>query len=254
MAAQAAVLAGGLGKRFRPYTEIIPKPMIPLGSTEKPLLEYIIAWLGREGFKDIVLLVGYRWRYIYNYFGDGSRLGVRLRYSLDDEEYKGTGGAILKAVENGLLARDDFVVWYGDIIASVPVAEVFDYHRAGQASATLVVASRYQVPVGVVYDDGEGVVRRVEEKPWLPLKAFIGVAALNGSAIIDAARVLGKSFDVMKDLIPYMVESGYKVLSFKYDGLWYDVGSLERYEKLDRDYIAFMERELGFDGASGDLK
>ena len=253
MSLQAAILAGGLGKRFRPYTDIIPKPMVPLGDSEKPLLEYIVAWLSRGGIRDIVLLVGYRWKYIYNYFGDGSRFGVTISYSLDDEEYKGTGGALLKAVKGGVITSEDVLVWYGDIVARVDVSDVYEMHRSTGSHATLVVASRYQVPVGVVYEE-EGKVWRVEEKPWLPLKAFIGVAVIKRESIVKASNELGKSFDIMGDLIPYMVERGYRVTAYTYDGPWFDVGSLERYEKLDRDYIAELEEDLGFKGAEEAIK
>ena len=69
--------------------------MIPVGPEEKPLLEHIMRWLSKRGVGDIVLLVGYRWRQVSNYFGDGAGWGVRTKYSIDTEEYKGTGGALL---------------------------------------------------------------------------------------------------------------------------------------------------------------
>ncbi len=250
---QAAILAGGLGKRFRPYTDIIPKPMVPLGESEKPLLEYIITWLARGGIRNIVLLVGYRWKYIYNYFGDGTRFGVKIAYSLDDERYRDTGGALLKAVKKGAITSENVLVWYGDIVARVDVGGVYEVHKAAGSHATLVVAGKYQVPVGIVYEEG-GRVLKVEEKPWLPLKAFIGIAVIKKEAILEAYNDLGTSFDIMSDLIPYMIRKGYRITAYTYDGPWFDVGSLERYEKLDKDYIAELEEELGFKGTEEAVK
>jgi len=97
----AVILAGGEGKRFKPYTDIFPKPMFPIGLGEKPLLDIIVNWIKSFGIKDYVFLVGYRWRYIYNYFRNGETFSVNIKYSLDDEEYSNTGGALLKAFKKG---------------------------------------------------------------------------------------------------------------------------------------------------------
>ena len=93
--------------------------MIPVGPEEKPLLEHIMRWLSKRGVGDIVLLVGYRWRQVSNYFGDGAGWGVRTKYSIDTEEYKGTGGALLNTWRQGLLSGNNLLVWYGDILAPV---------------------------------------------------------------------------------------------------------------------------------------
>ena len=80
--------------------------MIPVRPEEKPILEHIVAWLSRHGVKDIVLLVGYRWKQLRNYFRNGDRWGVKIHYSLDTSEYRGTGGALLNAHNQGLLEAD----------------------------------------------------------------------------------------------------------------------------------------------------
>jgi mannose-1-phosphate guanylyltransferase len=227
-----AILAGGEGTRFRPYTDLIPKPMIPVGPEERPILEYIVRWLAKHGFNDIVLLVGYKWRQIANYFGDGSRWGVRIRYSLDTETYRGTGGALLNAYRQGLLGDGTVLVWYGDILAPLNPRELLQAHRSSGATVTLALADRYQVPVGVARVDSSGNVVELREKPWLNLYVTIGVLALEARALEGVEEELGGSFDVMGDLIPWMLRRGLKVKAYVYRGPWYDVGSLERYQKL----------------------
>jgi len=231
----AAILAGGEGRRFKPYTDIIPKPMIPLGPEEKPLLEHIILWIARHGVKRFTLLVGYRWRQIRNYFRDGRWLGVEIRYSLDTEEYRGTGGALINAYRRGLLDSETILVWYGDIVAPLIVSDLLEKHREWNADAVVVVADRYQVPVGIAEVDEEGRVVRLEEKPWLPLKATVGVLTLRTSTLRGAEEELGRSFDIMGDLIPWMIRKGMNVRAYIYSGPWYDVGSLERYMKLNHE-------------------
>lgn len=232
----AAILAGGEGKRFRPYTDIIPKPMVPVGSEEKPLLEHIVRWLVRHGVRRVVLLVGYRWKYIRNYFGEGERFGVEVAYSIDDEKYTNTGGALLKAYRSGLL-EGSVLVWYGDILAPLDVKGLLDYHRKAGARATLVLADRYQLPVGVARVNESMDVVELREKPWLDIKVTIGVLVLD-TAVLDAAEnELGTSFDIMGDLIPWMIRRGLRVKAYIYRGPWYDVGSMERYAKLPEEEL-----------------
>ena len=232
-------MAGGEGRRLRPYTDIIPKPMIPVGPEEKPLLEHILAWLARHGVRRAVLLVGYRWRQIRNYFRDGSDWGLELAYSIDTPEYRGTGGALANAHRQGLLrGADTVLVWYGDILAPLDVKALLRLHEETGADATLALADRYQVPVGVAEVDEEGNIKRLEEKPWLPIKVTIGVLALRTETIPQAERELGKSFDIMADMIPWMIRKGMRVKAYLHHGPWYDIGSMERYAKLSGDDLA----------------
>lgn len=240
--AVAAVLAGGEGKRFRPYTDLIPKPMVPVGPSEKPLLEYIVAWLARHGLRRVVLLVGYRWRQIRNYFRDGRDWGAEIEYSVDTPEYAGTGGALLNAYRKGLLGEGTVLVWYGDILAPLNPRDLLARHWEWRADATLAVADKYQVPVGIAEVDEEGSIVELREKPWLQVKATIGVLALEARALAGAEKELGKSFDIMGDLVPWMIKRGMRVKAYLYTGPWYDLGSLERYNKLDHNKVReFLE-------------
>jgi mannose-1-phosphate guanylyltransferase len=233
----AILLAGGEGTRFKPYTDIVPKPMIPVGVEEKPILEHIICWLKRFGITNYVLLVGYKWKQIRNYFGDGSRHSVSIKYSIDDEVYRGTGGALLKAYKTNVIPEDTAIIWYGDILAPVDVSALIEFHRAEGADATLVVSDKYKVPVGVAHIDSLGNVVELTEKPWLNLYVTIGVLMLEASVLKNVESSLGRAFDIMGDLIPWMIRKGLKVKAFIHKDLWYDVGSLERYVKIDYEKI-----------------
>ena len=242
MNVKALILAGGAGSRFHPYTEIIPKPMIPVGRLEKPVLELIVRWLKKHGIEDFVFLVDYKWRYIYNYFENGLRLGVKIEYSLDEQDgYRNTGGAILKAYRSGL-AKSRCLVWYGDILAPLNVKELIEYHLSKGADVTLAITNRYQVPVGIVEYGEDYRVKKMSEKPELDIHATIGIAVLEKHVFNeDIERELGKDFDFMGDLVPWLINKGFKVYAYVYTGVWYDVGSLERYKKLDINHLKVFE-------------
>jgi mannose-1-phosphate guanylyltransferase len=240
---KVAILAGGVGSRFHPYTEIIPKPMIPLGKSEKPVLELIVSWLKKQGFRDYVFLVGYRWKYIFNYFGDGSRLGIKIEYSLDEEDgYRNTGGALLKAYKSGLLS-DTVIIWYGDILATVNTKELLEYHFKKKADITLVVAQNYKVPVGVAKLSEDYRVVEFSEKPQIQLYVTIGVSVVNTKVFEHRVEEeLGKNFDFMGDFVPWSIKMGFKVYGYIYSDMWIDVGSLERYKKVNIEDIAVFEQ------------
>jgi len=130
------------------------------------------------------------------------------------------------------------LIWYGDIIAPLNVKKLINKHLENGADSYLVLASRYKVPVGIAELDDNNKVIKMVEKPWLDLKATIGILTLNREVLNkDIDKELGTHFDIMGNLIPYLIERGYKVYGYKYYGEWYDIGSLERYNKLDHNRI-----------------
>lgn len=231
---KALILAGGPGSRFHPYTEIIPKSMVPIGRHEKPVLEIIVKWIKRYGIEKFIFLVDYKWKYIFNYFGNGSRFNVMIEYSHDDQQgYRNTGGAILKAYRAGMF-KDRALIWYGDILAPIDIKALLEYHDDRKADLTLVVTNRYRVPVGVVETSDDFKIIRMVEKPELDISATIGVGVIEENVFKkDIESTLGKDFDFMGNFVPWLVSNGYKVYAYIYDGMWFDVGSLERYKKIN---------------------
>ncbi len=234
---KAVILAGGKGTRFRPYTDVIAKPMIPVGREEKPILEHIISWLSKMGIRDIVMLVGYHGKQIRNYFRDGRYWDVNIVYSWDDDEYTDTGGALLKAYKEGHAANGTLLVWYGDILAPLNVRDLLRRHVDLRADATVVLASRYRIPVGLAEVDLNDNIVRLREKPLLDINVTIGVLTLSTKTLGEARRELGKRFDIMGDLLPWLISRGRTVKAYKYEGPWYDIGSLERYKKFNHEEI-----------------
>ena len=239
MDAYGVVLCGGRGSRLRPLSYYIPKPMMPIGRREKPLLEYILRLMAFHGLKDVLLLVGYKGDQIRNYFRDGSFFGLRLSYAYDNKDFPGTGGAVLNALRLGLLPDNSTIlIYYGDILSDIDLKEMLKVHRSSGATATLAVSMAYRLPVSIAELDGDRIVR-FEEKPALRLPVGIGILAIEGEVLQHMANLhrKGRDLDLMRNFIPYLIEQGMFVNAYVTDAFWYDIGSLEKYEKLDHDEI-----------------
>jgi mannose-1-phosphate guanylyltransferase len=247
VAVKGIVLAGGMGTRFRPLTNYFQKCMIPIGDKEKPILEYIIRLFRYHNIEDLVLLVGYRYLQIENYFDNGERFGVKLNYVEDKPGWRGSANAILNAFYEGAFSKEDtLVVYYGDIVSNINLSELLEHHKSTGARATIALTTGLTINEGTAEIDGDWVIA-FQEKPRLDTQASIGILALDGSVIEDMQELHGAgqfpSFDLMGDVIQYMVEHQHKVGAYITDAFWYDVGSIERYERLSNERIS---EELGF--------
>src|SRR3989338_9641456 len=130
---KAVILCGGKGTRLRPYTHSVPKSMLLLG--RKPILEYTIQHLKREGFKDIVLAVGHLHEQVEEYFGDGKKFGVKIQYSVEKEEL-GDAGSLKNAAH--LLAKDEaFLVEMGDHLTNMDYRKMAAFHEKNRPLATV---------------------------------------------------------------------------------------------------------------------
>lgn len=232
---KGVILCGGTGSRLRPLTYYFQKAMIPVGSKQKPLLEYIIRLLKYHGISDIALLVNYKAEQIINYFDDGSRFGVKITYVKDNPSYKGNGGAVYNAYKLGVFnGYEHILIYYGDILTSLDLSALLRTHIGDRAAATLALSRNYSISVGVAKVEGNRVVK-LEEKPRLDIPVVIGIAVVRVDVLRhleDLAREL-KDVDLMRDFIPLLVSKGYNVGAFLTDAFWYDLGSTERYEKLE---------------------
>ncbi len=159
---KAAILAGGFGKRLRPYTSDRPKPLVEVAG--KPILVWQIEWLKKYGFDEIVLLVGYLKERIIEYIGSGARLGVKATYMVEDEPL-GTAGA-LKNAEPVLRNEEFFLLMNGDIITNLDPRRL--YERLVSMKEYAVIATvPLKSPYGILEIDPEGKIRSFREKPVL---------------------------------------------------------------------------------------
>lgn len=242
----AAVLCGGRGERLRPLTDFFQKTMIPLGEHRRPLLEYIVRLLAFHGARDITMLASYRMEEIRDYFKDGSAFGVSVTYSRDRKGETGSLSALANALNNGSIPKCDvLVVYYGDILSDLDITRLVRVHTNARADATLVLSKGYTLPVGVAKVRGGGRVVAMEEKPALDVSVTTGCMALGPRAMKTALRVAGgQRNDLMSDLVPELLKRKARVAAYYTSGLWYDVGTVTSYERLNSelrdDALSFM--------------
>mgnify|MGYP001072357833 CR=1 FL=1 len=131
------------------------------------------------------------------------------------------------------------LVYYGDILSNVNLTEMLREHLSSNAQATVALGRGYQIPVGVAELNGSRVVKLVE-KPTLHLLVGIGILALEGDVLTDLEGLHseGKEVDLMRDLLPILMKNDRPVRGYVTDAFWYDVGSTERYEKLNDNSLA----------------
>ena len=141
---RAVVLAGGLGMRLRPYTTVLPKPLMPIG--DRPILDVIVRQLSSHGFERLTIVTGHLAELIEAFFGDGERFGIPIDYYREEEPLGTVGG--LRLLE-GL--DEDFLVMNGDVLTDLDYSEFLDEHRASDAAASIAAHRReVQVSLGVL--------------------------------------------------------------------------------------------------------
>ena len=235
MATEAAVLCGGRGERLRPLTDYLQKVMVPIGPKKLPLLAYVIGLLEHHGVKRIALLTGYRSDDIRRYFGDGAAYGVKLDYSEDAEDQTGSLNAVANALRKGAISKCDvLLIYYGDVLVDLNITGLLARHRTKRADATLVLSKGYTLPVGTAKVGRGGIVASVHEKPSLNLNVTTGCMVLGSAAMVLAQRLASReNTDLMTHLLPTLLRRGLKVAAYYTEEVWYDVGTVSSFEKLD---------------------
>ncbi len=221
---RAAILAGGEGKRLRPLTKLVPKPLLPVG--DRPILQLIIEQLRRDGFYDIHIATGYRGEMIESYFGDGSDFKVNIRYSREEQPL-GTAGP-LRLIEN--LGGDPILVINGDVLTEASFAEIYRSHQNRNPALTVCTVSHsVKIPYGILESNGDGIAGIVE-KPELEYDIFAGIAVLSPEAIDCIPH--GQPYQ-MTDVIEDLCNNGSEVITYPINEFWIDIGRPEQYEEAN---------------------
>ena len=231
---KAVILVGGEGTRLRPLTLTLPKPVVPV--VDRPFLRHQLDLLDRIGVSDVVFSVAYRPEKVEAVFGDGSAVGKRIHYAVENTPL-GTGGAVKNAE-----ARLDgtTVVFNGDVLTDVDLPAVVERHRSSGAAATIVL---YPVAnpsaYGLVETDATSRVRRFVEKPQ---PSQITTDTINaGIYVLEKATLAlmpaGVPHSIERAFFPALLERGDHVQAFVHRGYWIDIGTPAKYLEVHRDIL-----------------
>lgn len=224
---KALILAGGYGKRLRPLTLEVPKPLIEVCG--KPILVWQIEWLKKFGVTDIVLAVGYLRTKIFEALGDGSKLGVKLYYSVEEESL-GTGGAI-KNAEKFLNDVDYFIVMNGDVLTNIPISKLVEELENSNDVVGVIALVPMRSPFGIVEIDENGFVSKFIEKPSLSYLINAGVYVFRK----EVFKYLPEKGDVEKTTLPRLAnERKLKGVIFR-DYYWRSIDSIKDLEEASRE-------------------
>lgn len=229
---EAVILAGGLGSRLKPFTEVIPKPLLPVG--EKSVLEIQISRLKIHGFNEIFLATNYKSDYIQNFFGDGSKLGVSLTISKEDIPL-GTCGP-LSLLKDKL--KKPFLVMNGDILTKADFTKIYDFALNINSDFT-VVTKEIITPFefGNVYSDGD-YIYNVEEKPNIKTEIIAGIYILK-PPILDL--IPENEYFGMDKLIKTMLSKKIPIARYLLQEYWLDIGRIEDYNKAESFYSTHLK-------------
>ncbi|MBF0189849.1 MAG: nucleotidyltransferase family protein [Magnetococcales bacterium] len=221
------LMAGGLGSRLSPLTDVIPKPLLKVGS--KPILEVILESFISHGFYRFFLSVNYRKEMIKEYFGDGSAWGVQIVY-LEENGRLGTAGSLSLFPER---PKEPFFVMNGDLLTRIHFQHVLNFHLEHQSRATLCVRKVEQtVPYGVVRLDAHRLVT-IEEKPVQEYFVNAGIYLLDPEVLPLIPK--DQYFD-MPTLFQSIIKQGETTAAFPFLDYWMDIGRMGDFRQACRDY------------------
>jgi NDP-sugar pyrophosphorylase family protein len=233
---RAVILAGGQGSRLKPFTVVIPKPLVPIG--EMPIIELLIRQLKAQGFERVTLSVGYLASLIEAYCGDGSRWDIALDY-LHETDPLGTAG-FLGLLDD--LEGDRVLVVNGDTMTDLDMGTVYREHDVQDAATICTNVRSVAVGFGVVHTDVEGRMEGYEEKPELRYEVSMGVNVLSAWAIerfVERSRHLD-----MPDLLRRIRRESETVRVRQTDAYWLDMGRMADLEAaievFERDPTRFL--------------
>ncbi|MCW3474795.1 nucleotidyltransferase family protein [Limobrevibacterium gyesilva] len=226
---KVVIQSGGKGTRLRPYTTVLPKPLMPVGS--KPVLELLLKWLRRNGVRQVYITTGYLGHLIRSFCGDGRQWDLRIEYT-EEREPLGTIGplSLLREKLDGT-----FLVLNGDVLTDLNLNAFTASHRQHGAALTIAtVQKNIRMDFGVIEQKNNKVVR-FREKPNLSHLVSMGIYCMEPEMLDHIPTGVPFGFD---DLMFQMLEMELPVSTFLHSGFWLDIGRVEDFQRA---------QELGWD-------
>ncbi len=219
----SVIQAGGMGTRLRPYSLVLPKPLMPVSGT--PVLELTIKWLRRNGIKRTFITLGHLGSLIKSVCGNGSQWDIDIEYS-EESEPLGTIGPLLLIGKERL--HGSFLLLNGDLITDLDLREFIRHHRREGALLSVAVTNKQvKIDLGVLECENGRVVA-FREKPVHEFKVSMGIYCLESEVLDLVPAGIPFGFD---DLMLTMLDKGLPVNVFEHKGLWMDIGRPDDFAK-----------------------
>ncbi|MDO8586941.1 MAG: NDP-sugar synthase [Armatimonadota bacterium] len=231
---QAVILAGGKATRLRPLTTNTPKPMTPMFN--RPVMEYTLELLAKHGVREIIVTLSSLAKEILDHFGDGSKWGVDIRYSVE-ETPMGTAGGVKELQP---LISDTFLVVSGDVVTDLDLTEAIETHRRKSAIATILLHDVHDpTEFGVVSTDGDGRVVRFFEKP--KSEEVFSHTVSTGIYVLEPETLssipYNMPYDFSRELFPRLLRNMEPVFGCNLQGYWCDIGNFSQYRNAHFDAL-----------------
>ena len=234
---KAVILAGGKGTRLKPYTTIFPKPLMPIG--DKPILEIVVRQLKSQGFEEIIMAVGHLAELIMTFFNDGSKYGIKIKYTREDKPL-GTSGPLALMKDE---LKETFLMMNGDVLTTLDYSDLVKYHKRNGAIATIALKKRaMKIDFGVPEVDEANSIVGYTEKPEIDYLVSMGVYIFEPQVL---EYVKPNEYLDFPDLIKKMISNEETVKGYVYDGHWLDIGRPDDYERANREISEISPKLFG---------
>lgn len=228
---RAIILAGGRGTRLAPLTAVLPKPLMPIG--QMPILEVVIRQLAYHGFDEVVISLGYLGELVRAFFAAHKKLASRIKVDfVEEEEPLGTAGAL------SLVSDFDSTVLMmnGDVLTTLDYAAVVEHHKASGAKMTIAThEKKVKIDLGVLELGEDGAIVGYKEKPEYTMPVSMGVYVLEPSVL---EYVKPKTYLDIPTLVLNMLAAGDKVMSYRNEAFWLDIGRHEDFAQAQEVFAA----------------
>jgi NDP-mannose synthase len=218
---KAVIQCGGKGTRLRPYTMILPKPLMPVGS--RPVLELLLKWLRRNDAREVYITTGYLGHLIRSFCGDGHQWDTRITYT-EESEPLGTIGPLS-------LLRDEldepFLVLNGDVLTDLSLGAFAAYHQQHGGLVTVATTTRKSKMDFGIIEQGDGRITQFREKPVYSHLVSMGIYCMQPKVLDYIPQGVPFGFD---DLILCLLSRGLPAFTFGHNGMWMDIGRVEDFQ------------------------
>ncbi len=227
MSKRAIILAGGRGTRLRPYTVVLPKPLMPIG--EYPILEVIVRQLAYFKFSRITMAVNHQADIIKAFFGNGEKWNIKIDYSLEDKPLSTMGP--LRLIPD---LPDDFLIMNGDILTDINFSGLYDFHISNNNIFTISSYQRHEKSeFGVLEVDNNGILYGFKEKPETIYDVSMGIYMASKRILDYIPKDQPYGFDhLMLDLI----KNGKPASVKRHYGYWLDIGRQDDYSQAIEEF------------------